>query len=123
VQNCSQLCTYSQHGKLTQQTSAAAHVCATATGRLFITVRSTKQRFLIDTDLDFCVYPIKLIPQRRERVNYDLCAANRTTIRTYRWLPLSLNLGLLREFTWRPTSHKTPHRGRLPLQFRPPGGL
>jgi hypothetical protein len=42
-----------------------------------------------------------LIPQRRERVNYDLCAANGTTIRTYGWLPLSLNMGLRREFTWR----------------------
>jgi hypothetical protein len=42
-----------------------------------------------------------LIPQRRERVNYDICAANGTTIRTYGWLPLSLNLGLRREFTWR----------------------
>jgi hypothetical protein len=42
-----------------------------------------------------------LIPRRRERVNYDLCAANGTTIRTYGWLPLSLNLGLRKEFTWR----------------------
>jgi hypothetical protein len=50
---------------------------------------------------DLCVYPRKLIPQRREHVNYDLCAANGTTIRTYGWLPLSLNLGLRREFRWR----------------------
>jgi hypothetical protein len=47
------------------------------------------------------VFPRKFIPQRRERVNYDLCAANGTIIRTYGWLPLSLNLGLRREFTWR----------------------
>jgi hypothetical protein len=47
------------------------------------------------------VYPRKLIPQRRTRVNYDLFAANGTTIPTYRWLPLSLNLGLRRDFTWR----------------------
>jgi cleavage and polyadenylation specificity factor subunit 1 len=47
------------------------------------------------------VFPRKLIPQRRECVNYDLCAANGITIRTYGWLPLSLNLGLRREFTWR----------------------
>jgi hypothetical protein len=47
------------------------------------------------------VYPRKLIPQRRERVNYDLCAANGTTIRTYGWLPLSLNLELRWELTWR----------------------
>jgi hypothetical protein len=36
-----------------------------------------------------------------ERVNYDLCAANGTTVRIYGWLPLNLNLGLRREFTWR----------------------
>jgi hypothetical protein len=50
---------------------------------------------------DLCMFPRKLIPQCRERVNYELCAANGTTIRTYAWLPLSLNLGLCTEFTWR----------------------
>jgi hypothetical protein len=33
------------------------------------------------------VFPLKLIQQRRERVNYDLCAANGTTIRTYSGCP------------------------------------
>jgi hypothetical protein len=80
---------------------AAAHVCTAATGRLFVTYKSSKLRFLIDTDPDFCMFPRKLIPQRRERVNYNLCAANGTTIPTYGWLPLSLTLGLRREFTWR----------------------
>jgi hypothetical protein len=46
------------------------------------------------------VFRRKLIPQCRKRVNYDLCAANGSTIPTYRWLPLSLNLGLRRDFTW-----------------------
>jgi hypothetical protein len=36
-----------------------------------------------------------------ERVDYDLCAANGSTIHTYRWLSLSLKLGLRRDFTWR----------------------
>jgi hypothetical protein len=36
-----------------------------------------------------------LIPQRRERANYGI------TIRTYGKLPISLNLGLRRELTWR----------------------
>jgi hypothetical protein len=87
-------------GKLTQQTSTAAHVCST-TGRLFITDRLSKRQFLVDTGSDLCVYPRRLIPRRKERANYDLCAANGTTIHTYGWLPLSLNLGLRREFTWR----------------------
>jgi hypothetical protein len=29
------------------------------------------------------------------------CAANSTTIHTYRWLPLNLNLGLCWDFMWR----------------------
>jgi hypothetical protein len=87
-------------GKLARQTSAAANICTTTTGRLFVIDRSSKQRFLIDTGSDRCVFPSKLVPQRRERVNYDPCAAN-GTISTYGWLPFSLNLGLRRDFTWR----------------------
>jgi hypothetical protein len=88
-------------GKLGLQTSTAANVCTTDTGRLFITDKTTKFRFLIDRGSDLCVFPRKLIPQRRSRVNYDLCVANGTTIPTYGWLPLSFNLGLRREFTRR----------------------
>jgi hypothetical protein len=72
-----------------------------AHGRLFITDRSSKRQFLVDTGSDLCVYPRRLVPRRKERVNYNLCAANGTTIHTYGWLPLSLNLGLRRDFTWR----------------------
>jgi hypothetical protein len=46
--------------------------------------------------LVLCVF----IPRRKERVNY-ICAANSTTVHTYGWLPLSLNLELRRDFTWR----------------------
>jgi hypothetical protein len=46
-------------------------------------------------------YPRRLIPRRKERVNYNLCADNGTTIPTYGWLSLSLNLGLRRDFTRR----------------------
>jgi hypothetical protein len=81
-----------------EQTSTAAHVCGTTTGRLFITDRLTKQQFLVDTGSDLCMYPHRLILRH---VNYDLCAANGTAIPTYGWLSLSLNLGLCRDFTWR----------------------
>jgi hypothetical protein len=81
--------------------SAATHICTTSTGRLFITDKTSKRRFLIDTGSDLCVFPRKLVPQRKSRVNYDIRAANGTTIPTYGWLPLSLNLGLRRDFTWR----------------------
>jgi cleavage and polyadenylation specificity factor subunit 1 len=88
-------------GKLKQQTSKVSRVCTTTTGRLFITDKTTKRQFLVDTGSDLCVYPRRLVPRRRERTTYDLCAANGTTIHTYGWPPLSLNFGLRRDFTWR----------------------
>jgi hypothetical protein len=63
--------------------------------------RSSKRQFLVDTGSDLCVCSRRLVPRRKERVNYDLCAVNGTTIHTYGWLPLSLNSGLHRNFTWR----------------------
>jgi hypothetical protein len=74
-------------GKQTRQTSAAAHVCTTPTGRLLVTDKFSMKQFLIDTGFDFCVLLPELILQRREHVNYGFCAANGTTIPTYRWLP------------------------------------
>jgi hypothetical protein len=88
-------------GKLGRQTSAAARVCSSDSGRLFITDKVSKRRFLIDTGSDLCVFPRKLLPQRRSRVDYDLCAANGTTNSTYGCLKLRLNFGLRRDITWR----------------------
>jgi hypothetical protein len=47
------------------------------------------------------VFPRKLVPGRRDGVNYDLFAANGSTNPTYGWISVSLNLGLRRDFTWR----------------------
>jgi hypothetical protein len=55
----------------------------TSTSRLFITDKVRKRRFLVDTGSDVCVYPRRLVPLPKERVNYDLSAANGTTIHTY----------------------------------------
>jgi hypothetical protein len=63
--------------------------------------RISKRQFLIDTGSDICMHPCRLIPRRKERVKYDLCAPNGTTIATYAWLPLRLNLGLGQHVTWR----------------------
>jgi hypothetical protein len=47
--------------------------------------------------------PPRVSPQvhstTQKRINYDVCAANVTTIPTYEWLSLNLNLGLPRDFT------------------------
>jgi hypothetical protein len=88
-------------GKLRQQSLRAANVCTTASGHLFVTDRVRKQRCLVDTGSDLCVFPRKLLPGRRERPDYTLYAANGTTIPTYGWISQILNLGLRREFTWR----------------------
>jgi hypothetical protein len=69
-----------------------------------------------------CVYPRKLIPQRKTRENYDLCAANGTTIPTYGWLPLSLNLGFHMAIRCG-RRNTTSHRGRLPRTLWTLGGL
>jgi hypothetical protein len=81
-------------GKLQQQTSLVADACTTTTGLIFITDRTSKHRFLIDTGSDLWVFPRKLVAGRKER-------ANGTTIPTYGWISLSLNMGLRRDFTWR----------------------
>lgn len=88
-------------GKLQQRTLTAANACTTNSGRLLVTDRVTKTRYLIDTGSDLCVFPRKLLPERRARIDYSLYAANGTTIPTYGWTSRSLNLGLRRDFTWR----------------------
>jgi hypothetical protein len=84
-----------------QETSTAPHVYTENSGLLFITDRCSKHQFLVDTGSDICVFPRKLVPQRKERGNFYLFAANGTPIPTYGMMPLSLNMGLRRHFTWR----------------------
>jgi len=78
----------------------AANVCTTSSGRLFVIDRYSKQRYLVDTGSDLCVFPRKLLLGRREHTDYTLYAANGTTIPTYGWASRSLNLGLCCDFTW-----------------------
>ena len=78
-----------------------ANVCTTSSGRLFVMDRNTKQRYLVDTGSDLCVFPTRLLPKSRERTDYTLYAANVTTISTYGWGSRSMNLELRRDFTWR----------------------
>ena len=63
--------------------------------------RHTKVRFLIDTGADLCVFPHLKLPKPRVKSNYELPAANGTTIATYGTITLSLDLGLRRQFTRR----------------------
>jgi hypothetical protein len=101
AQKCTHPCAYHQQRKPEQQTATAASVYTTTTRRFFVTDRRSKQQFLINTGSDLCMFPRKLIPQHKERVNSDIRAANGTTVATYGWLSLSLNLGLSQDFQWR----------------------
>jgi hypothetical protein len=78
-----------------------ANVCTTSSGRPFVMDRNSKQRYLVDTGSDLCVFPRRPLPGRRERTDYTLYAANGTTIPTYGWTSRSMNLGLRHDFTWR----------------------
>jgi cleavage and polyadenylation specificity factor subunit 1 len=82
-------------------TLTAANIWTTSSSRLFVTDRISKQRYLVDTGSDLCIFPCKLLPGRRDRTDYTLYAANGTIIPAYGWTSRSLNLGLRRDFTWR----------------------
>lgn len=77
----------------------AADGCPSSS-RLFITDRRSKIPFLIDTGSDLCVFPRSALNHRREKTNFQLCAANGSVIHTYGYAHLVLNLGLRRDFAW-----------------------
>ena len=68
-------------------------------GRLFVTDRKSKMQFLVDTGSDLCVFPRTALRERRSPTNYQLYAANGTSISTYGFAHLELNLGLRRDYT------------------------
>ena len=61
----------------------AANICTISSGCLFIMDRNSKQRYLVDTGSDLCVFPRNLLPGCRECTDYTLYAASVTTIPTY----------------------------------------
>lgn len=79
----------------------AADDCPASTGRLFVSDRSSNTQFLVDTGSDLCVYPRAALSERRAKTDFKLCAANGTSIDTFGYLELNLNLGLRRNFPWR----------------------
>lgn len=90
-----------QGGKCDGQSLVATNDCPQYKGRLFITDRNTNTQFLVDTGSDLCVYPRSALRDRRAETNFQLTAANGSTINTYGFIELNLNLGLRRNFVWR----------------------
>ncbi|KAG6438787.1 hypothetical protein O3G_MSEX000224 [Manduca sexta] len=88
-------------GKCHGQSIMATDDCPVSPGRLFVPDRHTKTQFLVDTGSDLCVFPRRLLRERRAPTSYELIAANGTTIKTYGYADLNLDLGLRRVYPWR----------------------
>lgn len=98
---CTTLYIQTKIGKPPWRSVVAANDCQKSTGRLFVVDKISKTQFLIDTGSDLCVYPRQALKLPRTKTSYQLFAANGTSIPTYGWINLNLNLGLRRDFTWR----------------------
>jgi len=88
-------------GKRPGQPVVAATDCFSPGRRLIIADRDTRHGFLIDTGSEICCFPRRLLKGSFESTGFDLRAAIGSTIKTYGYVPLSLNLGLRRTFLWR----------------------
>ncbi|CAB0043070.1 unnamed protein product, partial [Trichogramma brassicae] len=68
--------------------------------RLYVTDRTYKIRFLIDSGSVLSILPRTVVRKPLQRKTLELQAANGTTIATYGQHSLTLNLGLRRPFEW-----------------------
>lgn len=91
---------YLSGGKLKGRPEVTANGCPSSTGRLFVTDRSSKIQFLVDTGSDLCVFPRSAVRTPCIKSKYDLTAANNSVIHTYGPVQLHLDFGLRRAFTW-----------------------
>lgn len=88
-------------GKLLGRSEVAANDCPHSSGRLFITDRTSKMQFLVDTGSDLCVFPRSAVKAPCTKSKYDLVAANNSIIHTYGPVTLHLDFGLRRDFAWK----------------------
>lgn len=70
------------------------------TRRLFLTDKSSKTQYLIDTGADLSILPASFNHKIRKPDAYTLFAANGTPIKTYGKKIITVNFGLRRQFTW-----------------------
>jgi hypothetical protein len=100
ARNCTKPCAYWKQEKPDEDISTVADVYTTDTGRPFVTDKCSKQQFLIDTGSELSVCSLKLVPEHKKLVSFELFAANGSSVPTYGWLPLTVDLGLRRNFAW-----------------------
>lgn len=67
---------------------------------MFIQDSVSRVRFLVDTGSDICCYPRHLLKGRVSATDFDVRAANGSSIKTYGTIALRLNIGLRRDFHW-----------------------
>jgi hypothetical protein len=72
----------------------------TTASRPYMTDKHSKMRFLVDNSADLCVYHRSRVGGPRSKADYELLAANGTTIPTYDYYALHLDFGLQRDFSW-----------------------
>ena len=87
-------------GKRERSSVNAAALDGPKPGRIFVTDKYTKVRFLIDTGADLCIFPRARMSGRVNKCDYELFAANGTRIATYGTVAVTLNLSLTRDFLW-----------------------
>ena len=71
------------------------------TRRIFVSDKSSKITFLIDTGADVSIFPRKRVGGRVEKCAYELYAATNTRIATYGMIAVDFDLSLRRSFKWR----------------------
>ncbi|CAB0043100.1 unnamed protein product [Trichogramma brassicae] len=80
--------------------SSAENRAITIERRLYVTDRTYKIRFLIDSGSVLSILPRTVVRKPLQRKTLELQVANGTTIATYGQHSLTLNLGLRRPFEW-----------------------
>lgn len=86
--------------KLTGQSKHATLDSSPSVSRLYITEKSSKRDFLIDTGADISVIPPSSKEKRFAPCQFQLFAANGTQIKTYGSKKVNLDLGLQHPISW-----------------------
>jgi hypothetical protein len=90
-----------ERGKREQPSGDAACDDGSGSGRIFVTDRTSRISFLVDTGADLCVYLRSKLRGPANKDAYELFAANGTRIATYGTTLVSFDLALRRVFKWR----------------------
>ena len=96
-------------GKKRQHQQVTATTTDKQDNRLFyVTDRRSKTRFLVDTGAQVSIVSASTAEKRQQPATLKLQAVNGSEIDTYGIIPLTLNLGMRRDFTWNFIVANTP---------------